>query len=123
MNYDVIAAELRAAATEHRRIATTLGATPVDVTTTTPEPVGHVELAAWIGAVEEQCQNAHHALGDGQEDLAVDLDAQALDYETTDELVGTWFQRPFGEGPLFPLAPGPTAPPVQGPPAPPEGTP
>lgn len=125
MSYDVLAAELRAAAADHRAIATSLGSTPVDITVTTPEPVGHVELAAWIGAVEEQCHNAHDALGAGQEGLAGRLDAQATDYETTDETVSLWFRQPFtGYTPLFaPPGTGPGTPPVFGPPSPTDGTP
>ncbi len=122
MSYDVLVAELRAAAAAHRSIQTDLGGTPVDVTSTTPEPVGHVELAAWIGAVEEQCQNAHDALGSGQEGLAEQLEAQANDYELTDEGVAGLFRQPLLPG-ARPVFGQPGSGPFLGPPSPTGGTP
>ena len=46
MGFEVLIKELRASAVEHLTVATDLGPHPVDITITTPRPVGHVELAA-----------------------------------------------------------------------------
>ena len=95
MGYEVVAAELRAAAGRHEAVRTELGTTPIDITTTTPEVVGHTELAAWIGAIEDQCRKAHGELTEGQQALQDRLEAQALDYETTDDDVRLRFRQPL----------------------------
>lgn len=113
MGYEVLIRELRASAGEHRKIATTLGKTPVDITATTPQPVGHVELAAWLGAIEEQIDHAHSALATGQKGLARQLTATAGDYEHTDDTAAVTLVdllgrlqpgAPLGPVPFDPLA-------------------
>ena len=57
----------------------------------TAEMVGHVELADWVIAVQEQCGKAGTALHDGARALADGLETQAEDYETTDLAVRDCF--------------------------------
>jgi hypothetical protein len=94
MGYEVLVGGLRAAAGSYRTVGTELGST-VEITHVEPDSLGHVELAAWLKAVVEQCGNAHTALKDGANGLGDDLDAAAHHYESADEQTGQWFQSPF----------------------------
>ncbi|MGV3561661.1 MAG: WXG100 family type VII secretion target [Nocardioides sp.] len=127
MTYEVLVEELRAASGDYRAVAEELGPGSICLTHRTPESLGHVELAAWLGAVAEQCTEASRALHDGAVDLADDLATAATHYESTDDGVAEMFRRPSpfldprspfltpGQGPVLgPPSPsgstGPTAP-------------
>ena len=111
MSYEVLASGLRAGAQRYRSIASSLGTDGVEVTDATPSSFGHVELAAWIKAVAEQCDAATQALHDGATGLADALDSSAHYYETTDENVALSFQNPCFLGPGAPSSPSsPTSP-------------
>jgi hypothetical protein len=115
MSYEVLVDNLRSAAGQYRTVAGSLGTDGVDITHVDPSSFGHVELAAWVKAVGEQCDNATQALHDGATGLADSLGVAATHYETTDDSVGQIFQQPFGDGLLgSPFG----QPPVYGPPAP-----
>lgn len=101
MSYEVLIGNLRTAAGSYRTVASSLGTDGVELTNLTPESVGHIELAAWVKAIAEQCDNATKALHDGATGLAGSLDASAHYYESTDQGVATTFQPPF------PIGPGP----------------
>jgi hypothetical protein len=115
MSYEVLVENLRSAAGEYRTVAGSLGTNGVDIAHLTPESFGHIELAAWVKAVGEQCDAATTALHDGAVGLADSLVAAASHYETTDEQVGQIFTQPFNGGLLGPPF---GQPPVYGPPAP-----
>jgi len=127
MSYEVLVQELRDAAGEYDGVASSLGVTPVVIDHVTPDSLGHIELAAWLMAVAEQCGNAHTALNDGLGALALGLRTSAIDYETTDDQVADFFVDPFSGpsssdslwpyGPPMP-APGSAEPPLHGPPVP-----
>ncbi|WP_121256534.1 type VII secretion target [Nocardioides ferulae] len=102
MSYDVLVGELRAAAALHQGVIDGLGSQAVDLSGNDPTVLGHVELAAWLTAVADQCEKAHQALTDGQTSLADGLETAAADYESTDEAVGLDFLSPFTGEPLFP---------------------
>lgn len=97
MTYEVLVGHLRSAANDYADIAGDLG-DPVAVTHVEPESFGHVELAAWMTAVVEQCEHATTALHDGASGLAGSLRAAARHYETTDDAVGQYFTRPLNSG-------------------------
>ncbi|WP_300644353.1 WXG100 family type VII secretion target [Nocardioides sp.] len=118
MTYEVLVEELRAASGDYRAVAEELGPGSICLTHRTPESLGHVELAAWLGAVAEQCTEASRALHDGAVDLADDLATAATHYESTDDGVAEMFRRPSPF--LDPLSPflTPGQGPVLGPPSP-----
>ena len=120
MSYEVLVEDLRTAAGEYRTVAGSLGADGVEITNVSPGSLGHIELAAWLEAVGEQCDKATTALHDGATGLADSLQAAAGHYETTDQAVGSVFRSPFGGGLLgSPFGPpAPTSGPVFGPPTP-----
>ncbi len=107
MSYEVLAAELRSAAGDYRDTAAAVGA-PVHLSPVTPAVLGHVELAAWLGAVADQCEKATQALVEGGERIADSLDTAAHHYESTDEAAGLLFSSPFGvdTGPTLGHGPG-----------------
>ena len=72
-----------------------LGPDGVELDHVEPTSFGHIELAAWVKAVAEQCDHATQALHDGAAGLADNLDAAAYYYETTDESVAQNFRAPF----------------------------
>ena len=109
MGYEVLVRNLRFAAGDYRTVATSLGTDGVDVTNCEPDSLGHIELAAWLKAVAEQCDKATKALHDGATDLAGSLGAAARHYDTTDQLIGQTFRDPLS-GPLY-------GPPSYGPPS------
>jgi len=98
VSYEVLADNLRAAAGRYREVAGSLGAEGVEITHVDPASFGHIELAAWVKAVAEQCDHATQALHDGATGIADSLDVSAHDYETTDETIGTVFRSPFTSG-------------------------
>ncbi len=104
MTYEVLAGSLRDASGRYRTVATSLGSEGPEITHVEPDSLGHVELAAWLTAVVDQCDKAAEALHTDTGRLADSLDASARYYETTDEQVGFEFQRPM---PFF--GPTPTA--------------
>jgi hypothetical protein len=99
MSYDVLASELRAAAGRYRTVADSLGTDAVEITHLEPDSFGHIELAAWVKAVADQCDKATTALHDGVTGLADSLDAAAHSYDTTDQCVATQFTPLFGPFP------------------------
>jgi hypothetical protein len=99
MSYEVLVDDLRAAAGRYRTIASSLGADGVELAHVDPSSMGHIELAAWIKAVAEQCDAATQALHDGAVGVAEGLESAARHYETTDTAVGQAFQTPFELGP------------------------
>lgn len=108
MSFEVLASGLRAAAGRYRDVAGSLGPDGVELDNVEPTSFGHIELAAWVKAVAEQCDHATQALHDGAVGLADNLDAAAYYYETTDESVAQNFRPPFlnnGFAPGSPLAP------------------
>jgi excreted virulence factor EspC (type VII ESX diderm) len=105
MSYEVLVDELRAAAGRYRKVADSLGSDGVEIDHVDPASFGHIELAAWVKAVAEQCDNATKALHDGATDLADGLVEAAHHYETTDTSVGQVFQSPFTTGRLGPSSP------------------
>lgn len=105
MSFEVLVEELRSAAGDYRAVADELGAGAICLTYRDPDNMGHVELAAWLGAVAEQCAEASRALHDGAVGLGEDLRTAAAHYETTDDSVATMFRSPFAAGPHLP-APG-----------------
>ena len=105
MTYEVLVENLRSAAGDYTTIASKVG-DPVDVSHVTPGSLGHVELAAWLTAVVDQCEKATTALHDGAAGLAESLRAAARHYETTDEAVGQCFTQPLGAG-IFSTPTGP----------------
>lgn len=125
MSYAVLVENLRAAAGKYRTVAGSVGTEGVQVTNVKPDSLGHIELAAWLEAVADQCQKATKALHDGASGLADSLEASARYYENTDQAVGSTFRMPFDTGllgptqPAFPLSPA--SPPVYGPPVPTNG--
>lgn len=124
MTYEVLVEQLRGAAGDYSGVAEELGRGAICLTYRDPEHLGHVELAAWLGAVAEQCVEAGRALHDGAVGLAEDLRSAAHHYESTDDGVAEMFRPtfpfPFGPGGTSPLL-GPPSPghgPLLGPPAP-----
>jgi hypothetical protein len=105
MSYEVLVDNLRAAAGRYRKVADSLGADGVELDHVDPSSFGHVELAAWVKAVAEQCDHATKALHDGADGLADSLVAAAHHYESTDVSVGQAFQSPFTTGGLTPASP------------------
>ena len=105
MSYEVLVGNLRAAGERYRTVASSLGTEGVELTHVEPDSMGHIELAAWVKAVGEQCDNATRALHDGATGVAGSLDASARYYETTDDHVGTVFQTPFTNGYFTPGSP------------------
>lgn len=101
MSYEVLVDNLRAAASRYRTVASSVGTDGVDIDNATPDSFGHIELAAWVKAIAEQCDNATKALHDGATGLADSLDASAHYYETTDDTIGSVFQSPFNNGTLL----------------------
>jgi hypothetical protein len=95
MTYDVLVSELRAAAGRYRTVADSLGTDAVEITHLDPTSFGHIELAAWVKAVADQCDKATTALHDGATGLAESLDASAHYYESTDQDVASRFTPPF----------------------------
>jgi hypothetical protein len=130
MTYEVLVEELRAASGVYRAVAEELGPGSICLTHRTPEHLGHVELAAWLGAVAEQCTEASRALHDGAVDLAEDLQTAAAHYESTDDSVARTFRFPSpfldphspflapGPAPFPAPIPAPGQGPVLGPPSP-----
>ena len=104
MSYEVLVENLRSAAGSYRAVAADLGTTAVEVTNAKPGSMGHVELAAWIEAVADQCAKANAALHDGATGLGESLESAASHYEITDDQVGQAFRLPFTSGGL--LLPG-----------------
>jgi hypothetical protein len=102
MSYAVLVEELRTAAGQYRTVAGSLGTTAVEIANIGSDSLGHVELAAWLTAVAEQCGKATTALHDGATGLADSLQAAAGHYETTDQGVCAVFRSPFGGGLLAP---------------------
>ena len=100
MSYEVLVDNLRAAAGRYRTVAGSLGSDGVALTHVDPDSFGHIELAAWVKAIAEQCDNATQALHDGATGLGDSLDASAHYYESTDQGVATTFQSPFTSGPF-----------------------
>lgn len=96
MTYDVLVSELQAAAGQYRTVADSLGTDAVEITHLDPTSFGHVELAAWVKAVADQCDKATTALHDGATGLADSLDASAHYYESTDQGVANSFTPTFG---------------------------
>ena len=101
MSYEVLVDNLRAAAGDYETVADSLGSDGVEIDHVDPTSFGHVELAAWVKAIGEQCDKATKALHDGATGLGDSLDAAANHYETTDETIGTVFQSPFSNGSLL----------------------
>jgi hypothetical protein len=99
MSYEVLVDELRTAAGEYAGVADRVG-DPVSVTHVEPASLGHVELAAWLTAVVDQCEKATAALAAGAAGLADSLESTATRYETTDEAVAQRFTQPFGPAPF-----------------------
>jgi hypothetical protein len=114
MSYEVLVEQLRAAAGDYRTVAGSLGTDGVEVTHLEPGSVGHVELAAWMRAVADQCDKATRALHDGATGLADSLQASAGYYETTDQGVADAFRSPFGYSPGSPFGSSPLLPPAGG---------
>ena len=112
MGYEVLVEELRSAAGDYEGVADELGTGAMCLTSRDPEHLGHVELAAWLGAVADQCAEASRALHDGAVELGADLRAAAAHYESTDEAVAQGF-RPFG-APGSPFGTSPLLPPLGG---------
>ena len=106
MGYEVLVEELRSAAGDYQEVADGLGTGAMCLTYRGPTHMGHVELAAWLGAVAEQCTEASKALHDGAVDLGEDLRTAATHYETTDEAVAQGFSTPFGSSPGNPFGVG-----------------
>lgn len=106
MSYEVLGSELRAAAGDYRGTAAAVGA-PVHLPSVSTATLGHVELAAWLEAVTDQCEKATQALVEGAERIADDLDAAAHHYESTDDAAGLMFSSPFGFEPGPATEPGP----------------
>jgi Excreted virulence factor EspC, type VII ESX diderm len=102
MSYEVLVENLRGAAGKYHGAADSLGADGVEISNLNPESFGHVELAAWVEAVAEQCDKATRALHDGATGLADGLEASARFYETTDQGVAGVLQHPLGTGLLTP---------------------
>lgn len=105
MSFAVLVAELRTAAGLYEGVGADLGTTPVVIDHVDPTSLGHVELAAWLAAVADQCTKAHQALADGVTDLAVDLRTTATTYETTDDAQATRYQPYLLGSPSLPGAP------------------
>jgi hypothetical protein len=101
MSYEVLVDNLRAAAGRYEKVADSLGSDGVEINHVDPTSFGHVELAAWVKAIGEQCDKATKALHDGATGLGDSLDATANHYETTDETIGTVFQSPLSNGSLL----------------------
>ncbi|MGB0102187.1 MAG: type VII secretion target [Nocardioides sp.] len=103
MTYDVLIDHLRSAAGSYRSVAGDVG-DPVELTHVAPDSIGHVELAAWLTAVVDQCEQATAALEDGASGLADSLEVAARHYESTDQAVADGFTpfgtSPFGTGPF-----------------------
>ena len=102
MSYAVLVQQLRAAASDYRSVAGNLGTESVEINHVEPDSFGHIELAAWVKAVADQCEKATTALHDGATGLAGSLDAAANHYETTDDQVRQVFTQPFNNGLLTP---------------------
>jgi len=96
MSYEVLVENLRSASGRYHTIAGSLGTDGVEVAHVDPGSFGHVELAAWMEAVVDQCHQATRALHDGATGLADGLDAAAHYYESTDQGVASSFRTPFG---------------------------
>lgn len=99
MSYEVLVDNLRAAAGRYRTVASSLGSEGVEIAHAAPASFGHIELAAWVKAVAEQCDAATEALHDGAVGLAEGLESAARHYETTDAGVGEAFRTPLSWGP------------------------
>jgi len=110
MSYEVLVDNLRTAAGRYRAVASSLGTDGVELSNVDPTSMGHIELAAWVKAIAEQCDAATEALHDGATGLAEGLEAAAHYYETTDVGVGQTFQSPFSGGLLSPSSPFSTGP-------------
>lgn len=104
MSYEVLVENLRAAAGRYDGVADSLGTDGVEITNVKPDSFGHIELAAWVEAVAEQCDRATRALHDGATGLADGLEAAAHHYETTDTGVAQAFTSPFSTGLLGPTS-------------------
>jgi hypothetical protein len=94
MSYEVIVDELTAAARKFRTVQDAMSGYNFPEQGVTAEAFGHVELADWVIAVVEQCDNAGGALHTGAQILADDLVTQALDYEATDQAAQGRFGGP-----------------------------
>jgi hypothetical protein len=111
MGFEVLVENLRSASARYRTTASSLGTGGVEITHVEPGSFGHIELAAWVKTIAEQCDLATRALHDGATELADGLDTAAHHYETTDVTVGQVFQSPLSSGllgPTSPFATGPT---------------
>lgn len=95
MSYEVIVGELTASARKFRTVQDAMSGYTFPEQAGTADAFGHVELADWVIAVVEQCNNAAKALHTGAEILADGLEAQALDYETTDQMARSRFVGPW----------------------------
>lgn len=91
MSLEVVVENLRAAADTLRRTTEPMAGYELDVADLGAEQVGHVELAAWLEAVVDQCTQAGQALRDGAVTLADTLDRTARDFERTDQCVAVGF--------------------------------
>ncbi len=110
MTYEVLAQDLTAAAGEFRSMTSPLSGYELTLTNMEPESLGHIELAAWLVAVDEQCDNAGRALRAGAEDLGNALDSSASYYTQADETASSEFDflQPPGVGPFASPLGGPT---------------
>ena len=114
MSFEVVIENLRAAADTLRTTTDPMADYELGVTKLDSDTMGHIELAAWLEAVVEQCDNAGQALRDGAVTLAETLEATAADFERTDEQQAQQYTFPS----LLPVPGSTPTPPVYGPPAP-----
>ena len=91
MSYEVIVDELTASARKFRTVQDAMSGYNFPVQCVSPGAIGNVELADWLIAVVEQCDNAGRALHTGAQTLADGLDDQAADYQATDQGVQSRF--------------------------------
>ena len=114
MSFEVVIENLRAAADTLRTTTDPMADYELGVTKLDADAMGHIELAGWLEAVVEQCDNAGQAFRDGAVTLAETLAATAADFERTDEQQAQQYTFPS----LLPLPGSTPTPPVYGPPAP-----
>lgn len=109
--YDVLADDLRSASGEYHAVGDKIADYKLGAANIDPQHIGHVELAAWIKAVTEKCDEAGSALHDGVDLLATAVMDAAGVYERMDDDVATGFTNlllPYGNGtsPFLPGTPG-----------------
>lgn len=116
MTFEVVIENLRAAARTLRTTTDPMAGYELDVTDIGAADMGHIELAAWLGAVEEQCDRGGQALRDGAVELATTLELAADDFERTDQGVAGLFGPPSPGSPWQPFPglplPAPTSEPA-----------